>query len=340
MNENDENKLKIVGAKPLWDEELRGWLEKYIREHPHHSPEVLARSQYIGVPRIIIEDYLEGTYFLPKKSGGKGNSRKKSNIEEAIWHFRHTIEGTARHNYKENFLETRTWVQVQNACNTAINRNAIVVVYGKPGIGKTRCLLEYVRRNTITAPVLILCSRNITPLYFVQKLARKTGLSERAVAARLEDNIAERLMRTPRPLFIDQANYLGEKSLGTICHIWEVARVPVVLAGTKSLYELFITSQETEDARAQLSSRVAMHYPLTGLLLSEAKAVIQRELGRYATDEAVALLYNITRGLPRYMEMLLFNLQDLITRNSKELEAGSIKLSDLITKSASRLMLD
>jgi hypothetical protein len=127
---------------------------------------------------------------------------------------------------------------------------------------------------------------------------------------------------------------------GTICHIWEVARVPVVLAGTKSLYELFITAQETEDVRAQLSSRVTMHYPLTGLLLSEAKALIQRELEHYATDDAVALLYNTTRGLPRYIEMLLFNLQDLIKRNSKELEAGSIKLSDLITKSASRLMLD
>lgn len=98
-----ENKLKIVGDKPLWNEELRSWLENYIKGQPHHTTEVLARSQYIGVPRVIIEEYLEGIYFLPKKSGGKGNSRKKSYIEEAIWRFRISIEGTARHNYINNF---------------------------------------------------------------------------------------------------------------------------------------------------------------------------------------------------------------------------------------------
>lgn len=221
-----------------------------------------------------------------------------------------------------------------------IQRNAIVVVYGKPGIGKTRCLLEYVKRNTVTAPITVLCSPNITSLYFVQKLARKVGLSESAIAARLEDNVAERLMRTPRPLFIDQANYLTEKSLGTICYLWEVARIPIVLTGTKSLYELFITSRLTEDVRAQLSSRVAMHYPLAGLSLSEAKAIIERELGEYATDNAVAQIYKITGGLPRGIEMLLPILKKLIKRNSKELQSGKITLGELIAKAASRLILD
>lgn len=335
-----EKKLKIVGDKPLWDEELRTWLENYIKEHPHHSTEVLARSQYIGVPRVIIEEYLEGTYFLPKESGGKGNSHKKSKIERAIWRFRLSVEGTVRHNYTNNFLETRTWIQIQTACNTAIQRNAIVVVYGKPGVGKTRCLLEYVKRNIITAPIPLLCTPNTTTRYFVQKLARKVGLSESTTTARLEDNVAERLMRTPRPLFIDQANYLSEKSLGSVCYFWEVARIPVVLAGTKSLYELFITSRLTEDVRAQLSSRVAMHYPLIGLSLSEAKAIIERELGQYATDDAVAQVYDITDGIPRYIETLIANLQELISRNSKELKSGEIKLSGLIAKAASRLILD
>jgi len=188
---------------------------------------------------------------------------------------------------------------VQTACNTAIRRNSIVLVYGVPGVGKTRCLFEYARRSMITAPVQILCSPSITPLYFAQRLASRLGLSEHSTSARLEDKVAERLRRTPRPLFIDQANYLGEKALGTICYVWEVSRVPVVLAGTKSLYDLFTSSCLTEDVRAQLSSRITMHYPLSGLLLPEAKALIQRELGSYAGDEVVAQIYNITGGVPR-----------------------------------------
>jgi DNA transposition AAA+ family ATPase len=331
-------KLQTVGGKPRWDEELRSWLERYLRRHPHHTTEVLSRSQYTGIPRPILDDYLDGVYFLPKKAGGKGNIAGRSGVEEAIRRFREKMEGTARHDYTQNFLETRTWVQVQAACNTAIRRNAIVLIYGLPGVGKTCCLFEYTRRSMITAPVQLLCSPSITPLYFAQKLAGRLGLSDSSSAARLEDRVAERLKRTPRPLFVDQANYLTEKALGTVCYVWEAARVPIVLAGTKSLYDLFTSSQLTEDVRAQLSSRVAMHYPLSGLLLTEAKAMIQRELGKYAGDDEVAQIYNITGGLPRYIKTLITNLLDLITLNRNEVEAGDVKLSELIAKAGSKLL--
>jgi hypothetical protein len=80
-----------------------------------------------------------------------------------------------------------------------------------------------------------------------------------ALLAKLEDLVAEKLKRYPRPLFIGQANYLPERSLGTVCHVWEIARAPIVLVGTKELYNLFMNSRMTEDVRAQISSRVAMH---------------------------------------------------------------------------------
>jgi hypothetical protein len=74
--------------------------------------------------------------------------------------------------------------------------------------------------------------------------------------------------------------------------------------------------------------------------LSEAKAIIKRELGEYATDNAVAQIYNITGGLPRCIEMLIYILRKLIERNSKELQSGEITLGELIAKAASRLILD
>jgi hypothetical protein len=146
-------------------------------------------------------------------------------------------------------------------------------------------------------------------------------------------------MRYPRPFFIDQANYLSERSLGTVCHIWEIARVPIVLAGTKSLYDLFMTSQLTEDVRMQLSSRVAMHYPLAGLLLPESKAIIQRALGTEATDEVVAQIHNITGGFFRQLEWMIQNLLELMALNAEELKSGRVKLSTLITKAGTRLMI-
>src|ERR1043165_5051309 len=129
----NENKLKTVGDKPLWDEELRTWLERYINEHPHHTTEILSRSQYISLPRRILNEYLEGTYFLPKKSGGRGLKTDNSRVEPLIRRFRESIEGPLRHGYAKTFVQTLTWVRVQNACETAIKENAIVVIYGRPG---------------------------------------------------------------------------------------------------------------------------------------------------------------------------------------------------------------
>jgi hypothetical protein len=191
-----------------------------------------------------------------------------------------------------------------------------------------------------TAPILVLCSRLTTPLYFVQKIARSIGLPERIATARLEDNVAEKLTRYPRPLFIDQANYLSEMSLGTVCYIWEVARTPIVLAGTKSLYEVFISTQLTEDVRAQLSSRVAMHYPLSTLSLQEAKSIIHHMLGDEATDDVVAQIQNITGGIFRHMEMIFPRISELKALNAAELTSGRVKLSDLISKAGTRLLID
>jgi DNA transposition AAA+ family ATPase len=231
-------------------------------------------------------------------------------------------------------------VQVQNACNTAIRRNVIVVVYGAPGKGKTRCLLEYQKRNMVTAPIFILCSRNISVSYFIEKIARKLGLHTTPKIAQLEDEVSERLTRYPRSLFIDQANYLSERSLGTVCHIWEIAHTPIVLAGTKSLYDLFMTSHLTEDVRAQLSSRVAMHYPLSGLSVPESKAIIQRALGTMATNEVVAQIHNITGGIYRNLDWIISNLLELMVLNAEELKSGKVKLSELVTKAGSRLIIN
>lgn len=323
---------------PQWDEELRHWLETYIAQHPHLTTEVLSRSHSIGVSRIALDKYLEGTYFLFKEQGGEGNSRDDSTIESAIRAYRERVELPSRFGYGKAFVSTYTWFQVKHACTLAVEENIIVLIYGKPGIGKSRCLKEFAQNSLYTPPVLFQCSRNITPVYFLQKIALELGVNERQKLPRLEDALAEKLKRYPRPLFIDQANYLNEKSLGSVCYIWEMAHIPIVLSGTKNLYDLFTTSPLTEDVRAQLSSRVAMHYLLAELSLAEAKAIIQRALAEDATDEIVAQIFSITGGIHRHLDMILPRILDLKSRNEEELKAGKITLREIIMTAGSRLM--
>jgi DNA transposition AAA+ family ATPase len=335
------NRLKVVGGGPPWDEDLRLWLVNHLEQHSHLDTKILSRSNQIGVSRTALDSYLEGVYFLPKESGGVGVNPNGSNVEKRIRAYRERVEGTVRHGYENTFVETRSWMQVQQACNTAINENVIVVVYGKPGTGKTRSLTEFAVRKMTTSPVIVLCSANVTTRFFVQQIAQQLGLDDSPPTARLEAIISEKLKRSPRPIFIDQANYLSEKALGSICHFWEMARVPVVLAGTKDLYELFTTSRLTEDVRAQLSSRVAMHYPLAELSIKEVRAIIERALGDEATEEVIAQIFNVTGGIHRHVDMIIPRINELKNRsnNKASLEKGEITMTDIVSSAGRKLMV-
>jgi DNA transposition AAA+ family ATPase len=321
-----------------WDEGLRKWLKGYVESHPHQPTAVLSRAQYIGVSRKALDSYIAGTYFLPKDYGGEGVDPKASKIEHAIRAFRERVDGSPRHGYSRTFIETRTWFQVQEACATAINENAIVVIVGKPGVGKTRSLIEYSARKMSTAPLSILCSSNITTHYFVQRMAQELKLHDRGTTSRLEDMIIEKLRRYPRPLFVDQANYLKEKALGSVCYIWEMARIPIVLAGTNALHTIFATSKLTEEVREQLSSRIAIYYLLAELTLPEAKAIIKRGLGEEATDETVAQVITITGGIHRHVDMIIPRILDLREKNQAKLEAGTVTIEQIIRVAGSRMM--
>ncbi len=213
------------------------------------------------------------------------------------------------------------------------------MVYGRPGIGKSRCLTEYALQKMRTAPITVLCSRNITPRFFIQKLAKELRIERQWTIPDLEEAVAEQLTRYPRPLFIDQANFLHERALGTVCHLWELARIPIVLLGTKALFELFTKSKLTEEVRDQLSSRVALHYLLSELSLKEAKAIIQQAMGEEATDEAIAQIYSLTGGVHRHVDMIIPRIFHLMELNRKALSDGKVKMSQLIALAGARLMV-
>ncbi|HQU82975.1 MAG TPA: ATP-binding protein [Pyrinomonadaceae bacterium] len=333
--------LKIVGGgSSVGDEKLRLRFEAFIKTHPHLTTLVLSRADYIGMSRTTLDAYLNGTYFVPKESGGLGVNPKNTQIEAKIRAYLDKAEGVVKDGYTSTFLETRSWMQFQHACKTAIEEKVIVVVYAKPGVGKSRCLQEYKTERMTTMPIDILCSANVTTRYFVQKIARAVGVDDRAPTAQLEDLIAEKMKKgIPRPIFVDQANYLNEKALGTICYLWELTKIPIILIGTTDLYELFTTSRLTEDVRAQLSSRVAMHYPLMELSIQEVKTICKSALGPNSTDEAVAKIFNITNGNHRHINMLLPRLNASAKSNAEALEKGELAMEKLVEKAASKIMV-
>ncbi len=57
-----------------------------------------------------------------------------------------------------------------------MREHVVVVVYGRPGVGKSRCLIEFCLREMTVAPVSIMCSRNVTARYLLSKLAESLRL--------------------------------------------------------------------------------------------------------------------------------------------------------------------
>lgn len=332
------SKLRVINDFE-WDEELREWLENYILEHPNHDSSVLSRSQFIGLPCGVLDSYLAKTYFTAKALGGEGNKTKKSKVEPTIRAYRNRIGGTIRHGYGKPFFETNTWKQMRNALRIALKENAIIVAYGKPGVGKSKSLNEFALREMSNAPLIILCSRNVTAGYFVKAIATELNVKNYGQIAEIEDAIIQRLEKSPRPLFVDQANYLNERSLGSVCHIWEKTKIPIALVGTKALFDAFMRSTLTEDVRAQLTSRIAIHYLLPELSIEEVKAIVQHSFGTETTDEIIAQIYNLTGGIHRNVEMLITRVLDLKEKNLDLLDSGEVKMSEIINIAGSRLMI-
>lgn len=340
-NEEKTNRptLTVVGDAPRHDEELRLWLENHLRKHPHLTLEKLSRHTHIGkgAQPSTLRAYLDCKYFAPKEEGGLGVQNSK--LEDRIRAYKDRVEGSPRDNNQIPFIETGAWQQFQHACYTAIKENAIVVVYGKPGLGKSRYLREYGYQKQDAVPIQILCSANITPKFFAEEIARELKIDDRYSLPKLEKAISEKLQKYPRPLFVDQANYLNEKALGTICHLWETAHIPVVLIGTQDLHTLFVTSQLTEDVRAQLSSRVSMHYPLMDLTKTESVQIIRHILGDDATDARIAQIMRLTQGNFRHLSFIFPRIEDVRRRFAKQLESGDVEMEDVIETAGQRLMV-
>lgn len=349
-------KLNIVKSEYYEpDEELRQWFDNYCKEHPNLPTSVLERADHIGVSKTALDALRKGTYFLPKTQGGIfEDPPKKSTVEDKLRAYRQKVEGIVIGGIKRGFIQTRMWQQFQYLCKTAVEEQTIVLGHGKPGIGKTRALRQYKTEKMTTMPIEILCSPNITTRYFVQKIAMEVGLDDRLPTAKLEDSIADKLngkRGTPRLLFIDQTNYLNEKGLGTICYLWEKTRVPIVLLGTKDLFDLFMKSSLTEDVRVQLSSRISWHCEFVGLHLSEVKSIVFEMLGDYASNDIVGQIFTLTGGNldadgetrtgsnHRQLEMLLPRVLAIAEKHKNELGSGTISMENLIQKSWRKLIV-
>lgn len=161
----------------------------------------------------------------------------------------------------DRFIENSVWKRIENLCNFAITRNAVVRLVGPSQIGKTYCLKEYMRRSNKQVCFVRIPAAPTMKLV-VEAFSRAVGVNS---AVRVDDarqRVAKAIGRNTL-LIIDELHELvmsagkgtAMKCIEWIREIWDNSGCGMVLCGTKSLEDDLINDAKMKGWLIQIDER-------------------------------------------------------------------------------------
>jgi DNA transposition AAA+ family ATPase len=106
----------------------------------------------------------------------------------------------------------------------------MALVYGEPGLGKTKAILWWVARNNA---VFIRGTHLMTGRWLLEELAEELGESPYFRSSDLFRQCVKQLIQNPRIIVVDEVDYLAtdRKIIETLRDIHDKADVPIILVG-------------------------------------------------------------------------------------------------------------
>lgn len=201
------------------------------------------------------------------------------------------------------------------------SRKGITLLVGEAGAGKTTIIRSAIDKLSVRVHCVHLTNPTLSRNEFVEMMARKFGLSERAERSKtalLEE--LERLLRDRRDrdettvMIIDEAQSLPLELLEEIRLLANIETnheklLSVIIAGQP---ELAVRLNNSE--LRQLKQRVALRCELRALTRTETETYIAGRIraaggiaSRVFTREAVSLIHDAAKGLPRTINVIADN---------------------------------
>lgn len=202
-------------------------------------------SKESGISKTAISQFLKGAY--------PGNNEKLAG-ELNNWLAMRQQKTTALPTVP-GFIETSTVKQIWNALQYAQIANSISIVYGNPGVSKTKAIREYQHRNNNVWIVTISPSRN-SVLECLFEIALELGIHNaprrKGPLSRL---ISHKLEGTNGLIIIDEADQLNLEAIEELRSIQERSEVGLSLVGNHQVYSNLTGGRRDLDF-ARLFSRV------------------------------------------------------------------------------------
>jgi|SRR5215469_796875 len=221
-----------------------------------------------------------------------------------------------------------------------------VVLTGEVGTGKTllvRCLLQLLNRDSVAYAYVF--NSVLAPVEFLQYIAGDFGLpssgrTKSDLLLLLGNHLIERHRKKQTTvLVIDEAHHLSPEVLE------EVRLLTNLETPEQKLLQILLVGQPELDEKLdsfelrQLKQRVALRARLQALTLEETRGYIRRRLQLASAepqaaelfgDEAVAVVYRYSRGIPRLINTVCENV--LITAYAGQSQVVTVEMVEDVAR--------
>lgn len=213
--------------------------------------------------------------------------------------------------FVETSVSRLTW-QVCDRAREFAYTDDIGVLFGVVGVGKTKALQEYARRNTGTIYLRAFDQMTITVLLNRLVWATDARLEQQsrfraATNADKVDAIIRALTGTERAILMDECTRMRTNCIETLRDIADEAKVGVVLAGREHLEPMV---QDELGRFGEISSRVGFWPPvIRGITEADCYAITRSAYAGAITDDVLDMYWQCCAGSGRALEKLIPSVQ-------------------------------
>lgn len=200
---------------------------------------------------------------------------------------------------RSQFVKTAAATQILNALSYTVNEDDLAVIYGAPGVGKTRTIQQFSEQagRELNVWVTTVAPSISTVVPLLTAIALTVGVVDNGGGARtLHTNICRRFTSARRAiLIIDEAQHLRKAALEELRAIHDATDTAVALVGNDEVYRRLA-------AHPQLHSRVGVRLRLPRPYELDVRTIVTSRWG--TPDEDTLDLLDQISQLPGALRLV------------------------------------